>query len=104
MGLVGFLSASEGHKKHDGGSLLHPLSVFFLGSALVVVVCGLGHEFLVSDSNDALTLLKDNVGVFLITYLAALLMLRVPSYGMARMCYEVLWCCNMALLLAGNLI
>lgn len=102
--VAAWLTAEEGSKKHV--ELAHPVLTLILGLSLIVGASTVLHDTMAESprkkpSSPYEEALASGLAYFLLGYLVLLVIIRFPELGAPRLCYEMLWCCNVALLLAS---
>jgi hypothetical protein len=105
---VRWLAAVEGHRKHS--SWRHPVAAFAVGLCTILVASVRAHDMLfgVPSVGMAESSLRQHHGsirrrtaMVLLSYVVGMFAVRLPMLGLAQSCYEMLWSCNTAMVLAS---
>jgi len=87
------------------GSLIHAVVATFAAFFVITGICLCAHDAIVKNqiSEEKAHRCQPYYGVasFLWFYVASLLVIRLPSLGAVRLAYEMLWMCNVSMVLAA---
>jgi len=99
--LVRWLLPAANHPKHLG--LAHPLAAAALGLAGTTATAIAAHDLFFAGPSQAVgsSALDVLSARGLWTYLGLMLAARAPTLGLPRLCYEMLWGCNIALVVVA---